>query len=317
MKLRNAAVIFLLIITTAIPGSARARSINDALGKTSFAWLKAMPDAGIAATGECMSARDGEAGLLVHPAAIAGYDKKMLKLSYVAHYVDTQYGFIGYAGKYKDRYLGLKLTYVNYGEFTRTNKQGERTGTFSAGDMGLSFNIGNVLRDDLKVGATVSLLTSKIEEFSARAACVDVGVLYYPPFENLTIGAALLNMGKVVKSYSSGYSETLPVTFVAGARKKLSHAPITLMADVLFPNDNDITYAVGLEFNVRDTFYVRAGTKSRTDIDTEIMKAETDYSGITTFGFGLTLNRYRFSYSFCPDDMLEDVHKMTLGWEIR
>ena len=313
--------LLLIFLTGAVvlylSGSAHARSINDALGKTSFNWLKSVSDAEISAAGECFAARDGTAGLLVHPAAVAGICEGTAKLSYVSHYVDTQYGSIGYAGKFGEHCLGIRISYVNYGEFIRTNKQGERTGTFTAGDMGFTINIGKELRDDLKVGAAASFLTSKIEGFTAQAATVDLGLIYYPPFEGLTVGAALMNLGKVTKSYSSGYNEALPVTFVMGGRKKLAHAPITLMADVVFPNDNDITYALGLKFSVKDAFFFYAGTKSRSSIDIETQKAETDYSGITTFGFGLLLDRYRFNYAFCPDDALEDIHKITIGFNIR
>jgi len=295
---------------------AQARSINDALGKTSFAWLKSTPDAGITAAGECFAARDGMTGLFVHPAAVAGICEKTLKLSYVAHYVDTQYGSIGYAGKIRDRDVGLRISYVNYGEFIRTNKIGERTGTFTAGDMAFTFNIGRTLRDDLKIGASVSFLTSKIEEFTAQAVSLDLGCIYYPPFDGLTVGAALMNLGTVTKTYSSGYNDVLPVTLVLGARKKLRYSPFTLMADVQFPNDHDIVYAFGIEASVKDTFFLFAGTKSRDEIDVEAMKADTDYAGVATFGVGLVIDRYRFNYAFSPDDALEDIHKVTLGLTI-
>ncbi|MFC1693659.1 PorV/PorQ family protein [Candidatus Latescibacterota bacterium] len=291
---------------------AHARNINDALGKTSFTWLKAIPDATITASGECLSARDGLTGILIHPAALAGVTKGTGKLSYVSHYVDTQYGSVGYAGEYKERFLGVRFTYVNYGEFIRTGKTGERLGTFTAGDMGISINIGRQVRNDLKIGAMVSYLNSRIDDFTARAALVDLGVLYYPPFNGLTVGAVLRNLGKVTKSYTSGYSETLPVTFSFGVRKKLEHSPFTLYADVIFPNDDDIAYAFGLEASVKDILFLYAGTKSMSEIDFESRKMETDYAGITTFGIGLTLDRYRFNYAYCPDDVLDDIHKITL-----
>ncbi|MBT4483472.1 MAG: hypothetical protein HOC71_07325 [Candidatus Latescibacteria bacterium] len=120
-------------------------------------------------------------------------------------------------------------------------------------------------------------------------------------------------MGKVFKSYSSGYEETLPVIFTVGARKELIHSPLTLMADIIFPNDNDIVYAFGVKAAVKNTLSLYAGIKSRTDIDVQTMKAETDYSGITTFGFGISLERYRFNYACCLDDAIENIHKVTLG----
>jgi len=299
-------------------GTARARSINDAIGKTSFTWLKSVADAGISATGDCLGARDGASGLLVHPAAVAGITGGTAKMSYVAHYVDTQYGSVGYAGKFRDRSIGIRLTYVNYGEFARTNKLGERTGTFTAGDMGFTVNLGKQVREDLKIGAAASFLTSRLEDFTAQAVTADMGIIYYPPFEGLTVGAALTNLGKVTKSYSSGYSEALPVTLTIGARKKLVHSPFTIMADVIFPNDNDITYALGVEASILDRLFLYAGTKSRNDIDVEAARAETDYAGFTTFGLGIVLDRYRFNYAFCPDDVLnEDVHKVTLGVTVR
>ena len=79
----------------------------------------------------------------------------------------------------------------------------------------------------------------------------------------------------------------------------------------------DITYAVGVEASVRNILFLYAGTKSSNDIDIENRKAETDYSGIMTFGFGFVLDRMRFNYAFCPNDSLEDTHKMTFGFEMR
>jgi len=306
----------LIALLSCLATGAAARSINDAVGKTSFTWLRAVSDAGISAAGECMAARDGTAGTLVHPAAVAGIEQGLVKLSYVAHYADTQYGSLGYAGRFRGQDMAVRIAYVNYGEFVRTDKLGERLGTFTAGDIGVSLTMGRKLRDDLKIGGTVSYLSSKIEEFTAQAISADFGMLYYPPFEKLVIGAVLSNMGTMLKSYSSGYEESFPIVFSVGARKGLAHAPITLMADVLFPSDSDITYAFGAEANIGDTLFLYTGTKSRSDIDVQTMRAETDYSAITTFGFGLVIDRYRFNYAYCPDDVIEDVHKVTLGFAV-
>ncbi len=298
-----------------ISPAAHSRSINDAVGKTSFTWVRAISDAGISAAGECLGARDGSESVLVHPAAAAGMEHGLAKFSYVSHYADTQYGSIGYAGRFGGRDLALRVTYVNFGEFIRTDRMGQRLGTFSAGDIGLSLTLARKVRDDLKIGGTVSYLHSKLDDFTAQAAAVDLGMLYYPPFENMTVGAVLSNLGTVFDSYTGGYNESLPIVLTVGVRKGLAHAPITLIADVLFPNDNDITYALGIEANINDTLFLYAGTKSRSDIDIKTLRAETDYAGITTFGFGLLVNRYRFNYAYIPDDMIEDVHKVTFSIE--
>ncbi len=310
-------IILTLLFSHVFTCDVHARSINDGVGRTSFTWLKSISDAGISSAGECLAARDDISGLLVHPAAVTGIASGILKMSYVSHYVDTQYGSIGYAGKIKDRYIGIRLTYINYGEFTGMDINNNPTGTFTAGDIGLSLNVGKQLRDDLKVGVIVTYITSKIEDFTAQAATVDLGAIYYPPFEGLTVGAVLMNMGKVTKSYSIGYDETLPVYLSVGLRKKLVHSPVTLFTDAIFPNDNDITYAYGVEASVKETLFISAGTKSRSKIDKEYSKSKTDFSGITTFGFGIELKGYRFNYAYCPDDDIEDIHKITLIKKIK
>ena len=322
MKNRFSVLNFVIVFSVTVffqvlPYSAYARSINDGIGRTSFTWLKTFSDAGISAAGECFAARDDISALLVHPAAVSGFASPTAKMSYVSHYVDTQYGAIGYASRFRNRYLGIRLTYLNYGEFNGRDINNEPTGTFTAGDMGLSLNAGSKLRDDLKVGAMVTFITSKIEDFSAQAATIDIGVLYYPPFDGLTVGAALMNMGKVINNYSSGYEETLPVYFSVGVRKKLAHAPLTLFSDVTFPNDNDITYAYGIEASLKETLFLYAGTKSRSEIDKEIMKSKTNFGARPTFGFGIELKSYRFNYAYCPDENIEDVHKVTLSAKIR
>ncbi|MFC1539550.1 PorV/PorQ family protein [Candidatus Latescibacterota bacterium] len=298
--------------------SASARSVNDGIGRTSFTWLKTISDAGISSTGGCFASRDDAAGILVHPAAIAGITSGQLKMSFVSHYVDTQYGFIGYARRIKDRDIGIRLTYVNYGTFNGRDLNNESTGTFTAGDIGLTFNMAKKVRDDLKLGAMASFITSKIDDYSAQAATLDIGAVYYPPFEGFTFGAALMNMGKVIKSYSSGYDETLPVYLSVGLKKKLAHAPLTLYTDAIFPNDYDIMYAYGIEVSIQDKLFIYAGTKSLSEVDKENLKSKTDFSGTQTFGFGVTLKKYRFNYAYCPDNFsLGDIHKITLSSETK
>lgn len=302
-----------LLFAALHPAMICARSINDGTGRTSFTWLKAFSDAGISATGETFAARDGITGLLVHPAAIAGIDGRTVKMNYASYYLDTQFGTVGYTQKYRDRYVGIRVSYMNYGEFQGRTVDNQSTGTFSAGDVGLTVNVGQMLRDDLKVGLMATWLTSRIDDFSAQAASVDIGALYYPPFEGLTVGAALMNMGKVLDNYSGGYEETMPVYLNVGVRKTLAHAPITLFSDVQFPNDEDIAYSYGIEVTVRNMLFLRAGTKSRSEIDREELKATTDFAARTMFGFGLVLKSYQFSYAFCPNDDLGDTHKVTLS----
>lgn len=301
---------------TVLPGQSFARSINDGLGTTSFTWLKAVSDAEISAAGETMAARDGIAGLLVHPAAIAGIDHGRVKLSYVQYHVDTQFGSIGYATRVRNRDVGVRVSYVNYGDFIRTDSSGQPQGTFSAGDMGISLNMGRKVRDDLKFGATVSYLTSRIEDFTAQAATLDLGVIYAPPFEGLTVGAVLMNVGKVFSGYSSDYDDKLPLYLTVGARKALAHSPIALTADVTFPNDDDISFGFGVEANVRDRLFLFGGLRSRSDVDLQSQKSETDFSSLRTFGVGLNLDRYRFNYAYCPNEELETVHKVTLNLQV-
>ncbi len=303
----------ILFGTFMLSGAVFARSINDGLGTTGFAWLKSVTDAEIASLGETFAAREGAAGLFIHPAAVVGIEDGIATMSYVSHFVDTQFGSLGYVSRIHDRQIGFRLTYVNYGEFVRTDKDGERTGTFNAGDLGFSVNVGKQLREDLKVGAILSYMTSKIDDYSAQAATVDLGVLYDPPFEGLKVGAVLMNLGKVTKNYTNGYEDRLPLLLSVGAQKKLLHAPITLFGDVTFPNDNDIVYAAGVELTVRDMLFLRAGTKSRSVIDLNSRKSKTDYSGITTFGFGIAFNRYRFNYAYLPNDEIENTHKVTIS----
>jgi hypothetical protein len=302
-----------LVLAGLLPSAASARSINDGIGRTSFTWLKAFADADISSTGETFAARDGIEGLFVQPAAIAGIDRRAVKLSYVSYYVDSQFGTIGYAQPFRGDALGVRITYVNYGSFEGRTINNEPSGSFTAGDFGLTVNYGRQLRDDLKVGLAATFISSKIEDFSAQGAAVDVGALYYPPFAGLTVGAALMNVGTIVEQYSGGYRETMPVYFSVGARKSLAHAPITLFADVQFPNDSDITYSYGLEIAVRDALFLHAGTKSRSKIDRESMKSSTDFAGRPMFGFSLNVRDYRFGYAYCPDDDLENVHKVTLS----
>ena len=74
-------------------------------------------------------------GLAYNPANIVGIQNRTVAATYVDHILDFNQGFIGYGQKVAGTgTFGLSLSYMSYGEFVRTDLEGNENGTFHPSD---------------------------------------------------------------------------------------------------------------------------------------------------------------------------------------
>ncbi len=115
--------------------------------------------------------------------------------------------------------------YMNYGSFDETDAQGNVTGTFKAKDIIVGGAYSYLLSDRWTGGAAAKFVFSNIETYSAIALSLDLGLNYYDEDNDLSLSAAVQNLGVQLKSYADRPRGHLPFTMSLGMTKGIAHLP--------------------------------------------------------------------------------------------
>jgi len=233
--------------------------------------------------------------------------------------------------------LGFSATVLDYGNLIHTTIQDpDGTGlTFGATDLAVGLTLARAMTDKFSIGGTMKFISQTIWHESAYSFAVDVGTLYKTDFRGMVLGMSISNFGpamrmegsdlehfydiapelygnngKLVSSLKTGYYN-LPLVFRAGLTLDvLRNENMSLMfaVDALHPNNNYESVNMGLEYELMQKFFVRAGQKALFLEDTE--------EGLT-MGFGLQIPmrgmKVRMDYGYEYFGRLKDIQNFSLA----
>jgi hypothetical protein len=287
-----------------------ALAANDNAGTTGFPFLKVGVGARPAALGGAFAAVPGDLEASHwNPAGLWGINQRSATLSVSRYLVDTQAGFLSAAFPSQQQVWALSLNYFSYGSLTRTSSEGVEEGSFTPFDLAAYLSVARPLgKPWLKVGANLKAIYSRIDEYSADAYALDLGILIPGPFKGMSIGASLTNLGLVRSGYSGSFKDSLPVAMRLGLAHRPAHTPLPLLvlADLVVPNDADPYLSFGTEISVGHGLYLRPG------YSTQQVGADENPLGLSA-GAGLALQRYRLDYAFNSYEDLGEVHRLALS----
>lgn len=264
---------------------------------------------------------------LFNPASINPEMDNQLSLNYTNYIGDINYGSAAYAYLWDRRtqVLHMGATYINYGSFDGYDEFGNPTGTFSGGEVALSFgHARNIAFTNFHVGANVKLISSKLEQYTSFGGALDIGVMYVYEDWDLHITGVARNIGTQFTAYNDIY-EPLPFELIFGVSQTLQNIPIrwhfTLenmqQWNVAFSNpnreetdlegnvtrekinfiDNAFRHMIfGLELFPEGGFNIRLGYNVRRAEELRILERRA-FAGLSA-GFSLRLNKLRLSYSY-------------------
>ncbi len=251
---------FLLIFCLFAPYAALAQSLG---GQRLFAFLDLPAHARVAALGgEVASAtRPDGVYFMTNPALADSLPVNQPTISLMpylasANLVTAHYGLpIKPRRADKHEVWAIGLQYLTYGQFTLTDPAGNTLGTFTAQDYALGLTHART-EGNFSLGATLKLVGSHIETYSALAILGDVGGVWRHPNGRLTLGLSARNVGRVLKNYFQVNAADLPFDLLVGLTVKPKYAPfrITLTAhhlqrfDIAY-NDPAITTMYDLNGN--------------------------------------------------------------------
>lgn len=303
-------------------------SFSQIGGESTYQFLSLSNSARVAALGGIQVAIQDSTDLnlpFFNPALLRNSMNNHLLFSYINYISDINYGYASYArslGEYGT--LAAGVHYINYGNFTEADEDGNITGAlFKAGEYSLNLIWSNYYRR-LWYGVTLKPVYSVFESYRSFGIAGDAGIAWTSGNNLTTLGIVARNFGtQITTYYENGEREPIPFDLMAGLSQKLAHAPVTFCLtahhlnhwvlakpdegqeentnDPFLPPAESLAKQVmrhllaGLEVYPSKHFTLRAGYnyQLRQELKVEQKLSTVGFS----LGFGIKVKRFRLDYS--------------------
>lgn len=226
--------------------------------------------------------------------------------------------------------IGFSMIGRLSGKIERTTPD-EQMGTgeyYMANDLALGLSYARMMTDKFYAGFTVKLISQHIAEVSTQGVAVDLGATYNTGLRNLRFGFVIQHFGPDLMYAGPPLRDTvaidtlqredvpvdrlsepypLPMTFQGGMSMDLLRGEgwrFTVTADWLHPADQPATYAVGGEYSLNETIFLRFGHSPKND------HALTAGGGVR---FVLGDRATTVDYSFQEHKYLSPIHRVSVG----
>jgi len=298
-----------LLLVILVPLAALSAPYSQA-GMAGLAFLKIGVGARAVSMGEAfVAAIDDATALYWNPAGIAELRGGHVALMHNEWFQDIRLEYLGAVlGRDHDAF-GLSLSFNTVGDIERrVSASDQPLDTFSSHDMALALSYARKMSPRWNVGLSLKLLYEKIYLDDAWGWATDVGFLYHPPVEGLSVGGSILTLGPKMKLRSEKFS--LPTIYKLGLRYSppLFHfqsGNLALAMDLSKPTDNQLRVHWGAELLLIERVALRSG-----------YQMGYDEKGLSA-GLGLRQGRLRIDYAFVPySSDLGTTHRISLGIEL-
>ncbi|MDI6735870.1 MAG: PorV/PorQ family protein [bacterium] len=241
-----------------------------------------------------------------NPAGIAQIKEKQATFMYSDWLEEINYNYLAYVSpaQINGGVMGGAITLLDSGSIDKYDTNQTNLGTFDGKDIAVAVSYGKEMAPNYSLGATLKYIQMKIDGKKSTGFGLDVGCLYKPQIENLTLGVNIQNFGPKLGAFDKE-KDALPLNFKLGGAYRLNNA-LTLALDINFPSDNDTNFNLGGEYWFKELVAIRAGYKSLT-------KDELKSSDLT-FGAGFRMpgTGIGLDYAYCDYDDLGDTHRVSL-----
>jgi len=267
--------------------------------ETVFNFLRLPVSAHTAALGgDNITLADDDASLVFHnPALINNVSDRTLGLNMMTYMQGSVTGSASYSQAVGERGTwGVQGRFISYGEMKETTYDNQQTGTFSAKDFAVGGTFAYGLTEHINGGITAKMVASYIGHYNSIAAAVDLGLNYYDPDTEWSIGAVVRNLGGQLTAYEDDF-ERMPLDLQLGVTKRLIGSPLRFSATLVRLNDWHYGlgkhFVLGADLMLSDQFYVAAGYNAMRASEMKITSGESESShgAALSFGAGMILER--------------------------
>ena len=254
--------IFILLVTSSICSKGQVG------GKSTYQFLNIVTSPKIAALGGiAIAIEDADLEMTYfNPALLSSKHSKTIVLNYTDYFADINYGFVGYAHRYKKiGTLAGGIKYIHYGDFIHANEVGDILGDFSVSETAAFLTWSNKYKDKIKYGANIKLVYSDFFLYNSLGILLDFGATYKKPKSNFMAALIMRNVGVQITTYTPGNRESLPFEIQLGISQKFKHAPFRFsmnahnlqQPNIWFKSPNRTTVST---INVSDSVEAETGT---------------------------------------------------------
>lgn len=293
-KILSTLVAGLLLVSAAEAGFSKVGTTGATFLKIGVGRATAMGDAFVAIADDASASYFNPAGL-----ALVG---RSIQFNHVEWFADIRHDYLTAAlpvGAFGT--VALSVTALTMGNMEQTTvdnpntpaREDEGTGQiFGASDFAFAVSYGRAITDKLTFGLTVKAVNQNIWDMSASAVGADLGLFYNTGFRSLRIGAVVQNYGTQLsfsgRQLDFGFNwgdsgpgnlpgsyrtnpAPLPTMFRFGVAYDIIEATeadpsrLTGTVELVHPSDINETVNFGLEYGVRDIFFLRGGYVFNTD----------------------------------------------------
>lgn len=281
---------------------------------------------------------------LSNPAALNPSMDRHVQFGSVVYPGGVNFGNASYVQKFSvPGTFGFGIQYIAYGSFDQTDVEANITGKFSAGEMnayaGYSYQFGKIF----SAGANLKFIYSQLGQWNSEGMAADLAAMVNDTAHNVTFAVVAKNLGGEFKPYNKGVNEPIPFDLQAGLAFGFKHVPFKFhltfhdlyrwnirynnpadaAANQLFVDssqlkpkkyivDNLMSHVIiGVEFNIKKV--VRLEIAYNHERQQELaLTTKVSVLGIS-FGLGLHIRQFDFSYGFEPMAQGQTMNSFTLS----
>ncbi|HPG29386.1 MAG TPA: PorV/PorQ family protein [bacterium] len=278
----------------------------SAAGSTSGEVLLLNTNAALTASGNAgAAALDYNAHFIsLNPAHISYQKNNCVSFSFNKYIESVNQHEIVYLGKIKNRFYGISVAYLDYGDFQRT-LYNELTGNvsfagdFTASDIIIKTYVQAFKFYGISTGVSLKYLREKIEDYKAGVFMADAGAIYPVPETSLSLGASFQNIGGKMKFDKESFG--LPELFRIGVSYNIPEFKLNLNLDWQKIKSREGDICAGVQFQFNKSIGFNAGYNGAND-------AGKGY----TAGFNLNISSLELLYAFEPFKDFDSSHRITL-----
>jgi hypothetical protein len=291
-------------------------------GTTGFATLKNVYSARSNAMGQAMTGRAMNfEGMQANPASILRLPSRSISSTFMDHFVGSGGGSLQYLVP-KNIYTsyGFFLNYWNSGSIDRTDispsgELMELGDTFGAQNVSGGVSYARFLSPAIDVGGTLKFIWDQLDDKSASAALVDLGIMHHTANEKIKVGFAARNLGIQLSHYTSTkYAENMPSSYSAGLG--IDFTPNTMLdIDIVKATGDKFVGKLGVEHKLHPSLTLRAGFRSN---------AGDYYNGGvlgitsgTSLGLGWNWKNYVIDYSLASYGDLGLANQLSIRYNMK
>ena len=247
---------------------------------------------------------DDEALIFHNPALLSSVNDKTINLNYMNYMSGANMASASFNRIVKEHASwAVSAQYVDYGKMKEVDEYNVQTGEFTAKDLSFAGYFSYMLTNRLTGGISARLITSYIADYNSIGFGVDLGLNYYDPDHEWSLGLVLKNLGGQLKAYNDNF-ERMPFDIQMGVSKRFTGSPFRLHATLVDLNHLDYKFlnhcVVGADVLLTESFWIGGGYNFRRADEMKMMSADknSSHGAGLSLGAGLNLERFKLNIAY-------------------